>query len=86
MLVSAVRPVGPDSLRDSSGHHESVEIPSGGLPGVAPGPMVYLYQEVQYMAAMVPGHTGIPSVWNNGVEFAFHTERYSDDAVVPCRR
>ena len=47
-------------------------------------PRVYLYQEVQYMEAVGPGHTGIPSVWNNGVELAFDTERYSDDAVVPA--
>ena len=31
---------------------------------------------------MGTGHTGIPSVWNNGMEFSFDTERYSDDAVV----
>ena len=36
------------------------------------------------MEAVGPGHTGIPSVWNNGVELAFDTERYSDDAVVPA--
>ena len=47
------------------------------------GPRVYLYHEVQYMAAVGPRHAGIPSVCNNGVEFAFDTERYSDDAHVP---
>ena len=36
------------------------------------------------MEAVGPGHTGIPSVWNDGVELAFDTERYSDDAVVPA--
>ena len=29
-------------------------------------------------------HTGIPSAWNDGVELAFDTERYLDDAVVPA--
>ena len=47
-------------------------------------PRVYLYQEVQYMKAVGPGHTVIPSVWNDGVELAFSTEQYSDDAVVPA--
>ena len=35
------------------------------------------------MEAVGPRHTGIPRVWNDGVELAFDTERYSDDAVVP---
>ena len=34
------------------------------------------------MEAVGPGHTGIPSVWNNAVEFVFDMERYSGDAVV----
>ena len=37
------------------------------------------------MVVVGPGHTGIPSVWNNGVEFAFDREQYSDDAVMPAR-
>ena len=45
----------------------------GGFQGSPPGPRVYLYQEVQYMEAVGPGHTGILSVWNNGVELAFDT-------------
>ena len=45
---------------------------------------VYFYQEVQYMAAVRPEYTGIPSVWTNGVEFAFNGERYLEDAVVPA--
>ena len=36
------------------------------------------------MAEVGPGRTGLPSVWNNGVEYTFDTERYSDDAVVPA--
>ena len=56
----------------------------GVFQGSPLGPRVYLYHEVQYMTAARPGHTGIPSVWNNGVEFAFDTERYSDNAVVPA--
>ena len=47
------------------------------------GPRVYLYQEVEYMAEVSPGRTDLPSVWSNGVEYAFDTERYTDDAVVP---
>ena len=35
------------------------------------------------MEAVGRGHTGISSVRNNGVEFAFDTERYSN-AVVPA--
>ena len=34
------------------------------------------------MEAVGPGHTGIPSVWNNGVELTFDTERYSGDMAV----
>ena len=56
----------------------------GVFQGSPLGPRVWLYQEVQYMEAVGPAHTGIPSVWNNGVEFAFDTERFSDDAVVPA--
>ena len=56
----------------------------GVFQGSPLGPGVYLYQEVQYMEAMGPGHTGILSVWNDGVELAFGTERYSDEAVVPA--
>ena len=36
------------------------------------------------MEAIGLRHNSIPSVWNNGVEFALDTERYSDDAVVPA--
>ena len=54
----------------------------GVFQGSPLGPRVYLYQEVRYMEAVGPGHTGTPSVWNDGVELAFNTERYSDDAVV----
>ena len=43
-----------------------------------------MYQEVHYMEAAVLGHTNIPSVWDDGVELAFNTERYSHDAVVPA--
>ena len=56
----------------------------GVFQGSPLGPRVYLYQEVQYMEAVGPVHTGIQNVWNNGVEFAFDTKRYSDDAVVPA--
>ena len=41
-----------------------------------------MYKKGQYMAVVGSGHTGIPSVWNNGVELAFETEWYSDDVVV----
>ena len=37
-----------------------------------------------YLEAVGPGHTGIPSVWNNGVELAFDMEWCSDDAAVPA--
>ena len=47
------------------------------------GPRFYMYQEVQYMAAVGPAHTGLPSVRKNGVEFAVDMERDPDDAVVP---
>ena len=36
------------------------------------------------MEAVGSGHTGILSVWNDGLELAFNTERYSDDAIVPA--
>ena len=36
------------------------------------------------MEAVGPGHTAIPSVWNDGVAPAVDTERYSDGAVVPA--
>ena len=36
------------------------------------------------MAEVGPGRTDLPSVWNQGIEYAFDTERYSDDAVVPA--
>ena len=32
----------------------------------------------------MPGHTRTPSVWNDGMELACDTERYSDDTVVPA--
>ena len=56
----------------------------GVFQGSPLGPRVYLYQEVEYMAEVGPGRTDLPSVWSNGVEYAFDTERYSDDAVVPA--
>ena len=56
----------------------------GVFQGSPLGPRVYLYQEIRYMQAVGPGHTGIRSVWNDGGELAFDTERYSDDAVVPA--
>ena len=52
--------------------------------GVPLGPRVCLYQKIQYMEGVGPGHTGLRSVLNNGVELAFDTERYSNDAVVPA--
>ena len=45
-------------------------------------PRVYVYQKVQYMAEVRPGHTSIPSVWNISIELTFDTEWYSDDAIV----
>ena len=36
-------------------------------------PRVYVYREVQYVEVVGPGHTGIPSVWKDGVELAFDT-------------
>ena len=56
----------------------------GVFQGSPLGPRVYLYQEVQYMEALGPEHTGTPSVWNNGGKLAFDTERYSDEAIVPA--
>ena len=56
----------------------------GVFQGSPLGPRVYLYQEVAYMAEVGPGRTDLPSVWNQGIEYAFDTERYSDDAVVPA--
>ena len=55
----------------------------GVFQGSPLGPRVYLYQEVADMAEVGPGRTDLPSVWNQGIEYAFDTERYSDDAVVP---
>ena len=34
------------------------------------------------MAEVGPGRFDLPSVWDNGVKYAFNTERHSDDAVV----
>ena len=56
----------------------------GVFQGSPLGPRVYLYPEVEYMAEVGPGHTGLPGVWNNGVKYTFDTEWYSDDAVVPA--
>ena len=71
-------------LVTTAGTNRALQFRVGVFQGSPLGPRVYLYQEVQYMEAVGPGHTGIPSVWNTGVELAFDTERYSDDIVVPA--
>ena len=36
------------------------------------------------MAAVGPGHTVVPRVWNSGVEFPFQTQWHLDHAVLPA--
>ena len=57
----------------------------GVFRGLPSGPKVYLYREVAYMAAVGLGHTSMPSVWNNGVEFAFAAAS-EETLVAPWRR
>ena len=36
------------------------------------------------MDEVSPRCTDIPNVWSNGMEYAFDTERYLDNAAVPA--
>ena len=83
-LVSAVHPVGQIVSVMAAGTTRAWRFRVEVFQGSPLGPGVCLYQGVHYMAAVGLGHTGIPSVSNNGVEFAFDMERYSEDAVVPA--